>query len=55
VSALTDLSDNNKLVPQLLRVVTFEYDLCFRHVISCLKFIFDNYTLGCKTLTLSTV
>ena len=31
-----------KLVPQLPRVVTFAYDLCFRRVISCWKDIFKN-------------
>jgi hypothetical protein len=33
------------LVPQILRVVTFAYDLYFRHVISHWKGIIDKYTL----------
>jgi hypothetical protein len=34
-----------KLVHQLPRVVTFAYDLCFRHVIARWKGIFENYAL----------
>jgi hypothetical protein len=34
-----------KLVPQLPGVVTFAYDLCFRHVIAHWKGIFEKYTL----------
>jgi hypothetical protein len=34
-----------KLVPQLPGVVTFAYNLHFRHVIACWKGIFKNYTL----------
>jgi hypothetical protein len=44
-----------KLVPQLPGVVTFAYDLHFRHVIAHWKGIFENYTLHHQTLTLSTV
>jgi hypothetical protein len=44
-----------KLVPQLPRVVTFAYDLCFRHVIAHWKGIFDKYTLCHQNLTSSTV
>jgi hypothetical protein len=44
-----------KLVPQLPGVVTFAYDLHFRHVIAHWKGIFENYTLCHQTLTLSIV
>jgi len=44
-----------KLVPQLLGVVTFSYDLYFRSVIAHWKGIFFNYTLFHQTLTLSIV
>jgi len=44
-----------KLVPQLLGVVTFAYNLHFRHEIAHWKGIFENYTLCHKTLTPSTV
>jgi hypothetical protein len=40
-----------KLVPQLLRVVTFAYDLCCRCVIACWKGIFEKYTLCHQYLT----
>jgi hypothetical protein len=39
-----------KLVPQLPGVVTFAYDLRFRHVIARWKGIFKNYTLRHKNL-----
>ena len=41
-----------KLVPQLLGVVNFLYDLHFRHVIACWKGILEKYTLYHQTLTL---
>jgi hypothetical protein len=44
-----------KLVPQLPRVITFAYDLCFRCVIARWKGISDKYTIRCQTLTLSIV
>jgi hypothetical protein len=44
-----------KLAPQLPRVVTFAYDLCFRHMIAHWKGIFEKYKLRCQNLTLSTV
>jgi hypothetical protein len=44
-----------KLLPQLPRVVTFSYDLCFRRVIARWKNIFEKYTLRRQTLTLSTI
>jgi hypothetical protein len=44
-----------KLVPQLPGVVTFAYDLRFRHVIAHWKGILENYTLHHQTLTPSTV
>jgi hypothetical protein len=40
-----------KLVHQLLGVVTFAYDLCFRHVIARWKGIFENYALFHQILT----
>jgi hypothetical protein len=44
-----------KLVPQLPTVITFSYDLSFRHVISHWKGIFENYTLCHQTPTMSIV
>jgi hypothetical protein len=44
-----------KLVPHLLGVLNFSYDLCFRCVVARWKGIFENYTLFHQTLTLSTV
>ena len=44
-----------KLVPQLLGVVTFAYNLCFRCVIAHCKGILEKYTLCDQTLTLSVV
>jgi hypothetical protein len=44
-----------KLVPQLPGVVTFSYDLCFRHMITHWKDILEKYTLLHQTLTLSIV
>ena len=44
-----------KLVPQLLGVVTFAYNLHFRHAIARWKGLLENYTLCRQTLTLSTV
>jgi hypothetical protein len=44
-----------KLVPQLPRVVTFAYDLRFRHVIARWKGLFKNYTLRHINLTISTI
>jgi hypothetical protein len=43
-----------KLVPQLLEVVTFEYDLSCRCVIARWKGILENYTLCHQNLNLST-
>jgi hypothetical protein len=40
-----------KLVHQLPGVVTFAYDLHFRRTIACWKFMFEDYTLCCHTLT----
>jgi hypothetical protein len=45
----------DKLVPQLLGVVTFAYNLCFRRVIARWKGISENYTLRHQTLTMSIV
>jgi hypothetical protein len=39
-----------KLVPQLHEVVTFAYDLCFKHVIAHWKGILDKYTLCRKNM-----
>ena len=44
-----------KLVPQLLEVVTFAFDLRFRCVIARWKGIFNNYTWCHQTLTMSIV
>ena len=44
-----------KLVPQLPEVVTFAYELCFRHMIAHWKGIFDSYTLYHQNLTMSIV
>jgi hypothetical protein len=44
-----------KLVPQLLGVINFAYNLCFRHVIACWKGIFDKYTLCHQTMTPSKI
>ena len=44
-----------KLVPQLPGVITFAYDLRFRHVIAHWKDIFMSYTLCRKDLILSIV
>jgi hypothetical protein len=44
-----------KLVPQLPGVVTFVYDLHFRHTISRWKCIFGKYTLYHQIMTVSTV
>jgi hypothetical protein len=44
-----------KLVPQLLGVVTFAYDLRFRHMIARWKVLLENYTLHYKTLNLFTI
>ena len=41
----------DKLVPQLPGVITFVYNLRFRHVIAHWKGIFEKYTLCCQTLT----
>ena len=43
------------LVPQLPGVVTFSYDLIFRHVIARWKCIFERYTLHHQNMTPSTV
>jgi hypothetical protein len=43
------------LVPQLPRVVTFAYDLCFRCVIARWKGLSESYTFYHQTLTPSTV
>jgi hypothetical protein len=43
------------LVPQLPRVITFAYDLCFRRVIARWKGLSENYTFHRQTLTLFTV
>jgi hypothetical protein len=44
-----------KLVPQLPRVMTFAYDLCFRLLITRWKPILEKYTLRSQTLTMSIV
>ena len=44
-----------KLVPQLLGVVTFAYDLCFRHVIARWKGLSENYTFCRQNLTPSII
>ena len=44
-----------KLVPQLHGVITFAYDLHFRHVIAHYKGIFEKYTLCNQNMTLSIV
>jgi hypothetical protein len=44
-----------KLLPQLPRVVTFTYDLCFRCMIAHWKGLSESYTFHYQTLTLSTV
>jgi hypothetical protein len=41
-----------KLVPQLLRVITFSYNLYCRCVITRWKDIFKKYTLCCQNLTI---
>ena len=46
-------SPMGKLVPQLPMVVTFSYELRFRHVIARWKVISQNYTFHHQTLTLS--
>jgi len=38
----------DKLVPQLPGVVTFAYDLCFRHVIVRWKGLFEKYSFSIK-------
>jgi hypothetical protein len=43
-----------KLVPQIPGVVTFLYDLRFRHVIARWKGILENYTLCHQNLASST-
>jgi hypothetical protein len=43
-----------KLVPQLLGVVTFSYDLQLRSVIARWKGLLENYTLHHQYLTLYT-
>jgi hypothetical protein len=44
-----------KLVPQLPRVITFAYDLCFMCVIARWKGILEKYTLHHQNLTLSII
>jgi hypothetical protein len=44
-----------KLVPQLLGVITFTYDLRFRRMIACWKYLSKNYTFRCQNLTPSTI
>jgi hypothetical protein len=43
------------LVPQLPRIVSFEYNLCFRSVIAHWKGILENYTFLHQNLTSSIV
>ena len=44
-----------KLVPQLLDVITFSYDLFFSNVIAHWKGLFDKYTLCHQNMTMSTI
>jgi hypothetical protein len=44
-----------KLVQQLPEVVTFAYDLCFRHTIAHWKGLSEEYTSCCQTMTMSMV
>ena len=44
-----------KLVHQLIRVVTFSCDLCFKRVITHWKGIFEKYTLCHQNMTPSTI
>ena len=43
-----------KLVPQLVRVINFAYDLRFRHVIARWKGLSENYTFHCQIVTMFT-
>jgi hypothetical protein len=45
----------SRVVAQLLRVVNFSYNLCFRSVIAHWKGILEKYTLCHQNLTLSIV
>ena len=45
----------DKLVPQLLGVIIFSYNLCFRCMIAHWKGLSENYTICHQTLTLSIV
>jgi hypothetical protein len=48
-------SSQGKLVHQLLRVVTFAYDLRFRHVIAHWKGILEEIHFGCSIMPLAII